>query len=84
MTRLSNLQRRPCATIRDSGDAPHEFAEALRALDSRKVAAAGDSFVESFPVPALTALLQARLGQVQPTKADWIALSAIVRFQQSS
>ena len=35
-------------------------------------------------VPALTALLQAKLGRAQLTKADWIALSAIVRSQQSS
>ena len=78
LTRLSNLQRRPCATIRD---APHEFAEALRALNAREVAAGGDGFVESFPVPALTVLLQARLGRAQLTKADWIALSAILRSQ---
>ncbi|KJC43420.1 hypothetical protein UB31_22890 [Bradyrhizobium sp. LTSP849] len=60
------------------------FGEALgelRALSSRKVAAAGDGFVESFPVPALTALLQAKLGRAELTKADWIALSAIVRSQ---
>src|SRR5882757_9558151 len=52
------------------------FGEALgelRALSSRKVAAAGDGFVESFPVPALTALLQAKLGRAELTKADWIA-----------
>ena len=51
----------------------------LRALTSRKAALAGDGFVESFPVPALTALLQAKLGRPQLTKADWIGLSAIVR-----
>lgn len=51
----------------------------LRALSSRKAAAAGDGFVESFPVPALMALLQAKLGRTQLTKADWIGLGAIVR-----
>ena len=51
----------------------------LRALTSRKAAPAGDGFVESFPVPALTALLQAKLGRAQLTKADWIGLGAIVR-----
>ena len=51
----------------------------LRALTSRKAAPAGDGFVESFPVPALTALLQAKLGRPQLTKADWIGLGAIVR-----
>jgi len=51
----------------------------LRALLSRKVAAGGDGFVESFPVPALIALLQAKLGRPQLSKADWIALGAIVR-----
>jgi len=50
----------------------------LRALSSRK-AAAGDGFVESFPIAALTALLQAKLGRPQLSKADWIALGAIVR-----
>jgi hypothetical protein len=38
-----------------------------------------DGFVESFPVPALMALLQAKLGRAQLTKADWIGLGAIVR-----
>ncbi|QAU49715.1 DUF309 domain-containing protein [Bradyrhizobium guangzhouense] len=58
------------------------FGEALtelRALSARKVSSSGDGFVESFPVPALTALLQAKLGRTQLTKADWIALGAIVR-----
>jgi hypothetical protein len=53
----------------------------LRTLTSRKAALAGDGFVEGFPIPALTALLQAKLGRAQLTKADWIALSAIVRSQ---
>jgi hypothetical protein len=53
----------------------------LRSLTSRKAAPAGDGFVESFPIPALTALLQAKLGRPQLSKADWIALSAIVRSQ---
>ncbi|MBR0812510.1 DUF309 domain-containing protein [Bradyrhizobium diazoefficiens] len=57
------------------GDA---FGE-LRALNSRKAAAAGDGFVETFPVPALVALLQAKLGRSQLSKADWIALGATVR-----
>ena len=51
----------------------------LMALSSRKAAAAGDGFVETFPVPALIALLQAKLGRPQLSKADWIALGAIVR-----
>jgi len=59
------------------GDALRE----LRALSSRKAVSGGDGFVESFPVPALTALLQAKLGRPQLSKADWIALSAIVRSQ---
>jgi hypothetical protein len=53
----------------------------LRSLSSRKAAPAGDGFVESFPVPALTALLQAKLGRPQLSKADWITLGAIVRSQ---
>ncbi|MHC2277772.1 putative metal-dependent hydrolase [Bradyrhizobium diazoefficiens] len=50
----------------------------LRALSSRK-AAVGDGFVESFPIAALTASLQAKLGRPQLSKADWIALGTIVR-----
>jgi hypothetical protein len=51
----------------------------LRALSSRKAAPAGDGFVESFPVGGLTALLQAKIGRPQLSKADWIALSAVAR-----
>lgn len=57
------------------GDALRE----LRALSSRNAVSGGDGLVESFPVPALTALLQAKLGRPQLSKADWIALSAIAR-----
>ena len=53
----------------------------LRSLSSRKAAPAGDGFVESSPVPALTALLQAKLDRPQLSKADWITLGAIVRSQ---
>src|SRR6476469_4510880 len=52
------------------GDAQAE----LRALNSRKAAAGGDGFVESFPIPALTGLLQAKLGRSELSKADWITL----------
>ena len=51
----------------------------LKALISRKAVAGGDGFVESFPVPALVLLLQAKLGRPQLSKADWIALGAIAR-----
>ena len=51
----------------------------LRALLSRKAAAGGDGFVESFPAPALVALLQAKLGRPELSKADWIALGATAR-----
>lgn len=51
----------------------------LRALNSRKAAATGDGFVETFPVPALVALLQAKLGRPELSKADWIALGATAR-----
>src|SRR3954462_10245548 len=49
------------------GDAQME----LKALSSRKAAPTGDGFVESFPIPALNALLQAKLGRSQLSKADW-------------
>jgi hypothetical protein len=51
----------------------------LRTLNTRKAAAAGDGFVDTFPVPALVALLQAKLERPELSKADWIALGAIVR-----
>ncbi|MBR0843589.1 DUF309 domain-containing protein [Bradyrhizobium liaoningense] len=56
----------------------------LRALSARKAAAGGDGLVESFPVAALTALLQAKLDRPQLSKADWIALGATVRSQPSA
>lgn len=59
------------------GDAMAE----LRALSVRKAAPSGDGFVESFPIPALSALLEAKLDRPQLSKADWIALGAIVRSQ---
>ena len=79
-TANANLRLR----MQKAHSAARMFGEALgelRALSSRKVGAAGDGFVESFPVPALTALLQAKLGRTELTKADWIALSAIIRSQ---
>src|SRR4051812_34950372 len=68
--------------MQKSHSAARLFGDALgelRTLTSRKAAPAGDGFVESFPIPALTALLQAKLGGAELTKADWIALGAIVR-----
>ncbi|AMA60763.1 DUF309 domain-containing protein [Bradyrhizobium sp. CCGE-LA001] len=67
--------QRPHSAARLFGDALGE----LRTLKSRKAAAAGDGFVETFPVAALIALLQAKLGRSELSKADWIALGAIVR-----
>lgn len=67
--------QRPHSAARLFGDALVE----LRALNSRKAAAAGDGFVETFPVPPLIALLQAKLDRPELSKADWIALGAIVR-----
>ena len=67
--------QRPRSAVRLFGDALGE----LRALNSRKAAAAGDGFVETLPVPALIALLQAKLGRPELSKADWIGLGAIVR-----
>jgi hypothetical protein len=68
------MQRLPSAA-RLFGDALAE----VRSLNTRKVQAAGDGFVETFPVAALAALLQARLGREQLSKADWIALGATAR-----
>ncbi|AND86781.1 MULTISPECIES: DUF309 domain-containing protein [Bradyrhizobium] len=77
--RIANANLR--LRMQRSHSAARLFGDALaelRALSSRK-AAAGDGFVESFPIAALTALLQAKLGRPQLSKADWIALGAIVR-----
>ena len=57
------------------GDARGE----LQALNSRMAAAGGDGFVESFPVAALMALLQAKLDAPQLSKPDWIAFGAVGR-----
>jgi hypothetical protein len=68
--------------MQKSHSAARLFGDALgelRSLTSRKAAPAGDGFVESFPIPAVTVLLQAKLGRSQLSKADWIALGAIVR-----
>src|SRR3954462_4676856 len=59
--------QKPHAAARLFGDAQME----LKALSSRKAAPTGDGFVESFPIPALNALLQAKLGRSQLSKADW-------------
>ena len=67
--------QRAHSSARLFGDALSE----LQALSGRKAVAAGDGFVESFPVPALTALLEAKLGRLELTKADWIALGATIR-----
>lgn len=67
--------QRPHSAARLFGDALVE----LTALSSRKAAGGGDGFVESFPVAALVALLRAKLGRPQLSKADWIALGATVR-----
>ncbi|MGT2439705.1 hypothetical protein ACU4GH_32530 [Bradyrhizobium betae] len=69
------LRMQRASAARLFGDALGE----LRALNSRKAAAAGDGFVETFPVPALVALLQAKLGRPELSKADWIALGATAR-----
>lgn len=67
--------QRPRSAARLFGDALSE----LQALNSRKAAAGGDGFVESFPVAALVAQLQAKLDGPELSKADWIALGAVVR-----
>ncbi|MFT4118006.1 DUF309 domain-containing protein [Bradyrhizobium sp.] len=67
--------QRPHSATRLFGDALAE----LQVLTTRKAAAAGNGFVETFPVPALVALLQAKLGRDRLSKADWIALGAVAR-----
>ena len=68
--------------MQKSRSAARAFGDALaelRALSARKAAAGGDGFVESYPVAALIALLQAKLDRPNLSKADWIALRATVR-----
>lgn len=69
--------QRPHSAARLFGDALAE----LQTLNSRKTAAAGDGFVESFPVAPLVALLQVTFGRLQLSKADWVALGANARSQ---
>ncbi len=67
--------QRPHSASRLFGQALEE----LRQLSARKASAAGDGFADTFPVTALLALLQAKLGRPQLSKADWIALGATLR-----
>jgi hypothetical protein len=69
--------QRPHSAARLFGDALAE----LQSLNFRKGAAAGDGFVERFPVARLVALLQVTFGRPQLSKADWVALGAIARQQ---
>ncbi|OKO84513.1 DUF309 domain-containing protein [Bradyrhizobium sp. AS23.2] len=69
--------QRPHSAARLFGDALAE----LQILNSRKTAAGGDGFVESFPVAPLVALLQVTFGRPQLSKADWVALGATARSQ---
>lgn len=69
--------RRPHSAARLFGDALAE----LQTLNSRKTAATGDGFVESFPVAPLVALLQVTFGRPQLSKADLVALGATSRSQ---
>src|SRR5947208_6900201 len=69
--------KKPHAAARLLGEALGE----LDALGLRNTGASGDGFVDAFPTAALAALLRTRLGRPQLSKADWIALGAIVRSQ---
>lgn len=72
--------QRPHSALRLFGEALEE----LRQLRARKASAAGDGFADGFPTEALSALLQAKLGRPQLSKADWVALEAIARARASS
>lgn len=67
--------QRPRSAARLFGDALQE----VRTLSVRKATASGDGFADGFSTEALTALLQAKLGRPQLSKADWIALAALAR-----
>jgi hypothetical protein len=45
-----------------------------RSRDARKATAVGDGFAGGFPTEPLSALLQAKRGRPQLSKADWVAL----------
>lgn len=72
--------QRPHSASRLFGDALHE----LQQLSTRKAPAAGDGLVEAFPHLALGEVLKVKLGRPQLSKADWVALGAIVRTSSSS
>jgi hypothetical protein len=65
--------QKPNSAARLFGDALGE----LRTLSARKATGAGDGFADGFPTEPLSALLQAKLGRPQLSKADWIALGAV-------
>jgi hypothetical protein len=52
----------------------------LNSLGERKVAAAGDGFVDGFPTAALAALLQAKLAQPVLSKDNWVKIGATSRI----
>lgn len=56
-----------------------EALQELRTLSARKATASGDGFADGFPAEALSAVLQAKLGRPQLSKADWIALASVTR-----
>jgi len=68
--------------VEKPGSAGRLFGEALaelRALGQRKATAAGDGFVDGFPIDALATALQARMARPQLSKADWVAFANFVR-----
>src|SRR6201991_1619378 len=72
------------ANLRLRMQKPHAAARLLRdalgelaALGVRN--AGGDGFADGFPVPALAALIKAKLEKPLLTKADWVAFSPLSR-----
>jgi len=65
--------QKPHAAGRLFGEASAE----LNTLSARMAAAAGDGFVDGFPIAELAALLQAKSVKAELSKVDWIAFSAI-------
>jgi hypothetical protein len=66
---------KPRAAVRLFGEALGE----LDALGVRTATVAGDGFTDVFPIAALTAVLQMKLGRPSLSTSDWVKIGSVSR-----
>ena len=66
---------KPRAAVRLFGEALGE----LDALGARTATVAGDGFTDVFPIAALTAVLQIKLGRPSLSTSDWVKIGPASR-----